>query len=377
MTMLSNAPKRSFGADVKKLFKIDKPFAITMWEFSWIERRWPGAGYEDWDKALDELTERGYDSVRIDAFPHLMAKDAFKEWTLNPVWNVQDWGSRSITRITLHDDLRDFLKACRRHGVRVALSTWFREDVDKTCMEIITPEDHANIWIKTLDYIKSWGELDNILYVDLCNEFPLSVWAPFFTRGEDVPRDSKKSSDWMRRAVSRFKEKYPDIPVTFSYTAPYPDINEDVSFLDFIEAHVWMTAFSDFYQKVGYNFERFSDTGYTNMALYGEKLYREEKERFDRALVDGVNYIAEWSVRSGKPLVTTECWSVVDYKDWPLLNWNWILGLNRLGVETAVSAGRWAGMATSNFCGPQFVGMWREKDWHINLTTLIRSGKIE
>jgi hypothetical protein len=27
------------------------PCAITMWEFSWIERRWPGAGYEDWDHA--------------------------------------------------------------------------------------------------------------------------------------------------------------------------------------------------------------------------------------------------------------------------------------------------------------------------------------
>ena len=26
----------------KKLFKIDAPFAITMWDFSWLERRWPG-----------------------------------------------------------------------------------------------------------------------------------------------------------------------------------------------------------------------------------------------------------------------------------------------------------------------------------------------
>lgn len=48
------------------------PRAITMWEFSWIERRWPGAGYEDWDLALDELVVRGYDAVRIDPFPHLL-----------------------------------------------------------------------------------------------------------------------------------------------------------------------------------------------------------------------------------------------------------------------------------------------------------------
>ena len=52
---------------------ITRPLAITMWDFSWLERRWPGAGYEDWDVALDELRARGYDAVRIDAYPHLLA----------------------------------------------------------------------------------------------------------------------------------------------------------------------------------------------------------------------------------------------------------------------------------------------------------------
>ena len=48
------------------------PRAITMWDFSWLERRWPGAGFEDWDVALDELKERGYNAVRIEAYPHLV-----------------------------------------------------------------------------------------------------------------------------------------------------------------------------------------------------------------------------------------------------------------------------------------------------------------
>ncbi|MDR1800091.1 MAG: hypothetical protein LBR19_09490, partial [Bifidobacteriaceae bacterium] len=26
-----------------------------MWDFSWLERRWPGGGYEDWDEALGAL----------------------------------------------------------------------------------------------------------------------------------------------------------------------------------------------------------------------------------------------------------------------------------------------------------------------------------
>ena len=56
--------------------RLTRPLAITMWDFSWLERRWPGAGYEDWDQALDELKERGYDAVRIDAYPHLIAAGA-------------------------------------------------------------------------------------------------------------------------------------------------------------------------------------------------------------------------------------------------------------------------------------------------------------
>src|SRR5271169_1414755 len=77
------------------------PRAITMWEFSWIERRWPGAGYEDWDQALDELYVRGYNAVRIDPFPHLLAADPHRTWTLWPQWNTQMWGSPDVNRIVL------------------------------------------------------------------------------------------------------------------------------------------------------------------------------------------------------------------------------------------------------------------------------------
>ena len=76
------------------------PRAITMWDFSWLERRWAGAGYEDWDRALAELAERGYDSVRIDAYPHLIAADPTRSWTLLPQWNQQAWGAQSIISVT-------------------------------------------------------------------------------------------------------------------------------------------------------------------------------------------------------------------------------------------------------------------------------------
>ncbi|BDZ48163.1 hypothetical protein GCM10025867_04040 [Frondihabitans sucicola] len=77
-----------------------RPYAISMWDFSWLERRWPGAGYENWDTALSELVERGYDAVRIDAYPHLLSADPTKAWELLPAWNQTSWGLSRPSRFT-------------------------------------------------------------------------------------------------------------------------------------------------------------------------------------------------------------------------------------------------------------------------------------
>ncbi len=74
---------------------------------------------------------------------------------------------------------------------------------------------------------------------------------------------------------------------------------------------------------------------------------------------------------ANKPLITAECWGLVDYKHWPLLDWDWIKELRRLGVQRASQIGRWAIIATSNFCGPQFVGICRDIAWYQKLTKQI------
>src|SRR5260370_6015 len=84
------------------------PLAIAMWDFSWLERRWPGAGYEDWDLALDDLKQRGYDAVRIDAFPHFVAADPEKEWELVPCSNPAMRGRPAITRVRAPQHFNDF-----------------------------------------------------------------------------------------------------------------------------------------------------------------------------------------------------------------------------------------------------------------------------
>lgn len=178
----------------------------------------------------------------------------------------------------------------------------------------------------------------------------------------------------MREAVSVPRHAYPDLTYTFSFTSEYDDWRQqDVSMLDLLELHMWMTHFSDFYAKVGYNYERFDPKGYDNLALKGEKLYRSDPAHWQASLTKGVEFCAEWSRTAHKPLITTECWSVVDYKDFPLLEWGWIKELCEHGVRTACKTHQWSAMGTSNFCGPQFDGMWRDIDWHRRMTDLIHS----
>jgi Sugar-binding cellulase-like len=352
------------------------PLAITMWDFSWLERRWPGAGYEDWDLALDALRERGYNAVRIDAYPHLIAAGADRVWTLLPEWNQQDWGAPAKYRVRVQPELDRFIGKCAERGIVVALSTWFRQDAGNQRLKIASPRDLGLVWKAALDSIRAAGLLGSILYVDLCNEFPLQVWAPFTPKG--LLRASPEGVRWMAEPIALLREAYPELAYTFSFTTEYETWRkQDVSMLDFLELHLWMTHFSDFYQQVGYNYERFESKGYENLAEKAETLYRSKPDYWKKRLEDGIRTLAaEWSVASGKPLITTECWSLVDYKDWPLLNWDWIKELCETGVRAAAETGRWAAMATSNFCGPQFRGMWRDVAWHRKLTSVIRSARL-
>ena len=361
--------------------QLKSPRAITMWEFSWIERRWDGAGYEDWDRALDELVERGYNAVRIDPFPHLLAADAHKTWTLLPEWNTQVWGSPDVNRIVLMPALLEFLSKCRDRRIMVGLSTWYRQDEDNLRMQITGPDVMAAQWVKTLDLIAAAGLLDTILYVDLCNEWPGDAWAPFMKPHLNFGEwDHPASLEFMHRAISLVRASYPRIPLFFSSSSGRVEnyLEHDLSDFDLLDPHVWMAQENgdEFYKIIGYAYERFDSKGYTNLSLKAEPTYRSRPEYWQGLLTGKIDRLAAISAKLAKPLVTTECWAIVDYKDWPLLKWDWVKDLCALGVQRAAASGQWMAVASSNFCGPQFAGMWRDKAWHQSVTHAIRSASI-
>lgn len=363
------------------LKKLTRPVAITMWDFSWLERRWPGAGYEDLDLALDELVARGYDAVRIDAYPHLLAADPSRTWDILPPWNTQDWGAPAPVSVQVWPALPEFIRKCAARGVKVALSTWFQRDTTEQRLAVASPAAHARLWEKSLALLEGEGLLDALLYVDLCNEWRHPAWAPFFQETTTPPDDwrTPKSLDWTRDSIAALRTRFPGLAFTYSLYSLFDDENTfatDVSHFDFLEPHLWMSKDTDFYQRVGYNFERFDGKGYAKVAAHAAALYRSDPGHWKAAFAPFIDRLAAWSTATGKALVTTEAWSLVDYKDGPNLPWDWVLEYNAWAVERASATGRWVALCTSNFCGPQFRGMWREIAYHRRLTDLIKSGSL-
>jgi hypothetical protein len=360
------------------------PRAITMWDFSWLERRWPGAGYEDWGRALDQACERGYDAIRIDAFPHLAASAPGGEWTLLPVWSVNDWGSPVEVRVRVLPSLHEFVAECRSRGIKVGLSTWYREDSTRARMRIDSPETMAEQWNVVLAGLEQAGLLDGILYVDLCNEWPGDLWAPFFRNDPPEPSwgawHTGASLRWMRASCERVRARFPDLPVGYSFEPKEPArlSGVDLRFLDYADPHLWMAQANgnEFADEIGYRAERFNPSGYETLSARGEGAYRKRPGYWQARLREHIRSCAGAFRPHRLPLMTTECWGLVDYKDGPGLDWGWEKDLCRIGVETACSTGQWLALATSNFAGPQFRGMWRDVAWHRELTSLIRRSPI-
>ena len=288
------------------------PRAITMWDFSWLERRWPGAGFEDWDVALDELTERGYDAVRIEAYPHLVGVNPTKEWVLDEVWNQQDWGSPDRIKVQVQPALNEFIRKCGERDIRVGLSSWYRTDTTHQEMTITTPEIMAQRWINTLKTIDDAGLLDNILYVDLCNEWPGNIWAPFFNA--QYPKvywgqwDAPESMEWMQKAIALVRDAYPDLPLVFSTDSQ--DLwrfDNDLSYFDLVAHHIWMAnqKQGEFLKAIDYKNGRFDPQAYKNVQANAERVYREKPDYWNNLLLNQINETAAVAKRIGKPLITT------------------------------------------------------------------------
>ena len=318
-------------------------YAIAMWDFSWLER----PEYDDWDKALDELQERGYNALRIEGYPGLFPYDK----VLTPIWDCNDWGSPIPVKVESFK-VHDFLAKCTGRGIKVGLSTWWRGSKPKTI------EEAAKAWQTLIDNTMTWNE--TLLYIDVSNEYALDMWTPW-------------TNDTTYKAIDKLLESIETYytPITYSVNQQFSSYS--AKNVDLLSFNIWFAALSEFYDgnHLDYHFDKWGNDGYEKLKK-AEALYRSKPEHW-RGILEGlIAQAADKSFEVKKPIVTTEGWGPIDYKDYNGLDWGWVKEICEHGVDMAARTGAWQAICTSNFCGPQFKGMWNDIKWHQDLTKVIK-----
>lgn len=363
--------------------------AITMWDHTVFSRRWGDeAEFADWDRALDELAERGYDCVRIDAWPHLIGAEP-GAFTLEPQRPRWMWGNHSPVTIRPKEEVPRFIELAAARGMKVGLSSWFQPDVGGHRACVRRPEDYARVWEATLAHLE--GLHEHVAWVDLVNEFPLALWSPSAwrditgARWPDVRPLLRPFTPEMRARAERYFEaidplraRWPNLRYTFSFQGLFGGANFrrlDLSRFDVLEPHVWLSNDKRFTLVSGHllALAELPGSGAVHRAL-GPLAWRLGERGWRRALEARLESWARAAVRHGLPLLTTEGWASTMYVDAPRSSgaeWRWVKEVAEVAVGLAIEHG-WAGICTSNFCQPSFPGMWADIGWHRRLTEAIK-----
>ena len=372
-----------------------KRLTIAMWDFSWMYMHYPGGAFEDFDKAANELIERGFNTVRIDAFPLIIGKlDSLNQPVTIAGDSLRNWGPTDKDR--QHDivsELLEFMKITKGKNISVILSSWgfgcneFPDILnDYTNMEFLW---HA--WEKTLNILANQDLLDHVLYVDFDQEFP--YFSPFNhhlnkLKGDPVSKAKNKMEaagqielnfeklawnaaqmnfvhSYFTKTLAHFQHTYPHLRFTFSLTSFWKEVRHmNIQTMDVLELHIWMTQSAIFQNRSGFS-DVTKDRGQHDFQDYQNRIdatLSSSKAKLLKEMRNRMNYAHEWSEEIAAPLVTTEAWGPwwhMDHKD---LDWQWLYDWCEQSMNLAPDYNFW-GVTPWNFCHPYWDN-WSNVDWY-------------
>lgn len=399
-----------------RIDRLKEPLAITMWDSSWLRRRYAGGGFESFDQALDELVERGYNAVRIDAFPHMIAnaKDGTNdEKFLDPAgfgfhwYGFAQWGSPWTVYIHPRRDIVEFLKKCESRNIHVLLSTWLKPTAVPRNEWVNGVEDHVRIWDETLKFLSDQDCLKPVLGVDIQNEVPWGAAYPWLGRqlkerqaevGTWNSQLTEFASGYYSQVLRELRMRWPEIPFAVSYDKLfYTDgWNANVPECEFLDVHIWaefancqflegtryVEAIANFGEKLlvrdkglgaymtgkriappDIDFERINDEIH-------ESWYK-NRAKCEEWMEETIADVAEKGKQYGIPVGCTEGWGSVMWVQHPMLSWDMIKEAGLIAARLGSKYG-FTFNCQSNFCEPQFTGLWRDVEYHRKVTDIIR-----
>lgn len=361
---------------------------IAMWDFSWLYMHYPGGAFADWNQALDELLERRFNTVRIDAFPLLIGKLTSPGQRVTIAADpLRNWGQTD--RDVEHDvqqELVEFMSLTKNKGIYVILSTWNFDckEFPNLRQDFKTREQVWSAWEKTLDLLAQKDLLTHVLYVDLDQEFP--YFSPFAQAIDDLqgkqPGDGKNAEGlfsgfkWNERQMSfvrnlldgslkHFQQRYPALRFTFSLTEFWQEVRAmQLKSLDVLEIHIWMTQSERFLNRTGFG-DLVKDRGRHDYSDYMRRIkstMTSVRPMLLNEMIERMRFVQEWAQEIGAPLTTTEAWGPWWHMDHPDLDWQWLYDWCEQCVELAPQFGFW-GVTPWNYSHPYWSN-WKNLDWY-------------
>jgi len=372
-----------------------KRLTIAMWDFSWLNSHYPGASFADFDQVTDELLERGFNTVRIEAFPWIIGNLGRPDETVTiPEEPLANWGMCDRDRLhAVAQELAEFMTITRNKGIYVILSTWgsvCKEYPDKT------PENFLMVWEKTLAFLNERGLLEHVLYIDLDQEFP--YFSPNSTNLRELakgPAAEASISDvdamnaaglrrpqrglaWneeqldfvsnlFNESIAHFQRLYPEKRFTFSLTGFWDECRLlKLKCLDVLELHCWVHG-PKFDNRTGFN-ELTKDRGKHDYADYQRRInatFNSVRPMLLQEMHQRLATAAAWAGEVCAPLTTTEAWGPWWHMDHPDLSWNWLREWCAECNQLAAQYGFW-GSTPWNYSHPYWAN-WRDIDWYCDV----------
>ena len=367
----------------------------------------------DWDKVLDGLVERGYNAIRIDCFPQFIAADNegnIQEEFLHvrEAWKPAFWGNDFTMRSQPRKGLIEFLAKCKERGIYIGLSTWFMPHGTDRNLNTKSISDFIRVWDETLQFIQDHDLMQDVIYIDLLNEYPLWHGLEWFKEemnhrsneklfkennpDANVPDDvfiKRKDSRYtpmqtdfyqgfINNVINQLKVKWSHLPIFASFPGAADLYSVDVSNFGAIDPHYWFVHHSDFNKQTGlgdlHMFRSEKQSHFEENYRKVLKYWNENKQELSDWMEGRIKKAAVLGKKYDIPVGNTEGWGAVFWQDHPLTGWEFIKEAADVAIDLAVKHG-YKFICTSNFTHPQFKGMWDDVKWHRQITKRIKAGK--
>ncbi len=388
-----------------RISNLKKPVAIAMWDYSWILRHHRYGEFEDWEIVLEGLAERGYNAIRIDAMPQFVAADgdgliidSFR--SVKTDWTPSLWGNDYTMTFNPREALLEFLPACQKHGIKVGLASWFLRHGTERKDIFMEEGGLLRAWEETLAYLSDNGLLDNVIYVDLLNEYPNWHGYDWFKKemnkradiaqfildnpAANVPppnADIEKSrtnalqqefyNNFINSLITELQSKYPDMDFFASLDSAMDLKLIDLSSFSALDYHIW---FEHSGRLPGLDYIRAKDQSLNYRKVYADlmKYWADNKTSLVEWMDGRINNISETASKNNIVCGNTEGWGPIFWYDHPELDWKWVKESAEICVDLALKHDNYKFICTSNFTHPQFKGMWEDLKWHRQITSRIK-----